>query len=116
MDKENIKAKFNEIINQADIIYMTRVQKERFIDPVEFGVGASLRYITFIVVGGLGSIAGSIVGSVIFTLLPEGLRGIKEYSDLVYAVILLLSLVFLPNGLISLYQRLVQRRKRANLS
>jgi aspartate carbamoyltransferase catalytic subunit len=27
---------FNEIINQADIIYMTRVQKERFIDPVEY--------------------------------------------------------------------------------
>ena len=27
---------FNDIINQADIIYMTRVQKERFIDPVEY--------------------------------------------------------------------------------
>jgi len=84
-----------------------------FIDPVEFGVGASLRYITFIVVGGLGSIAGSIIGSIIFTLLPEGLRGVKEYSDLVYAVILLLSLVFLPNGLISLYQKLVPNKKIA---
>jgi branched-chain amino acid transport system permease protein len=75
-----------------------------FIDPVEFGVGASLRYITFIVVGGMGSVAGSVIGAVVFTALPEALRGIKEYSDFVYAIILLVSLIFMPNGLIGLLQ------------
>jgi branched-chain amino acid transport system permease protein len=73
-----------------------------FIDPVEFGVSASLRYITFIVVGGMGSIAGSVIGAVVLTGLPEALRGIKEYADLVYSAILLLSLVFMPNGLVGL--------------
>jgi branched-chain amino acid transport system permease protein len=70
-----------------------------FIDPIEFGVGASLKYITFIVVGGVGSILGSLLGSVSLTLLPEFLRGVKEYSDLVYAVLLLGALMFMPKGL-----------------
>ena len=83
-----------------------------FIDPVEFGVSASLRYITFIVVGGMGSIAGSVIGAVVLTSLPEALRGIKEYGDLVYAAILLLSLVFLPNGLVGILKSKVFNRSR----
>jgi branched-chain amino acid transport system permease protein len=75
-----------------------------FIDPIEFGVSASLRYITFIVVGGMGSISGSVIGAIVLTGLPEALRSIKEYSDLVYASILLLSLVFMPNGLVGLFK------------
>ena len=73
-----------------------------FIDPVEFGVSAALRHITFIVIGGMGSVAGSIVGAVALTGLPEALRSVKEYSDLVYAALLLLSLLFMPNGLVGL--------------
>ena len=44
-----------------------------FIDPTEFDISASLRQITFIVVGGLGSVLGSVVGALILTLLPEAL-------------------------------------------
>jgi ABC-type branched-subunit amino acid transport system permease subunit len=84
-----------------------------FIDPVEFGVSASLRYITFIVVGGMGSIAGSVIGAVVFTALPEALRGIKEYGDLVYSAILLLSLIFMPNGLVGLLRA---RKSKPNAS
>ena len=73
-----------------------------FIDPVEFGVSAALRYITFIVIGGMGSVAGSITGAVALTGLPEALRSVKEYSDLVYAALLLASLLFMPNGLVGL--------------
>lgn len=82
-----------------------------FIDPIEFGVSASLRYITFIVVGGMGSIAGSVIGAVVLTGLPEALRGIKEYGDFVYSIILLLSLVFMPNGLIGLCHAKIMKRK-----
>src|SRR5208282_432146 len=52
-----------------------------FIDPVEYGAAASLRHVTFIVVGGIGSLAGSIVGAVVLTVLPELLRRVHEYSD-----------------------------------
>ncbi len=71
-----------------------------FIDPPEFGIVTSIQHITFIVVGGLGSIAGSIAGAVLLTALPEMLRGVQEYSELIYGFILLGTLMFLPQGLV----------------
>ncbi len=70
-----------------------------FIDPTEFGVLESLKHITFIVVGGLGSVAGSILGATLITALPEFLRGTKEYGELIYGLILLGTLLFVPSGL-----------------
>jgi len=74
-----------------------------FIDPLEFNVIASLRQITFIVVGGLGSIAGSVIGALVLTALPELLRGVKEYVGIIYAIILLGFLLFMPGGLITIW-------------
>jgi branched-chain amino acid transport system permease protein len=71
-----------------------------FIDPPEFGILTSIQHITFIVVGGLGSVAGSIAGAVLLTALPEVLRGVQEYSELIYGLILLGTLMFLPQGLV----------------
>jgi branched-chain amino acid transport system permease protein len=73
-----------------------------FIDPTEFDISASLRQITFIAVGGLGSVLGSIVGATVLTLLPEALRGVKEYSDVVYGAILLGALILTPKGIVGL--------------
>jgi branched-chain amino acid transport system permease protein len=70
-----------------------------FIDPTEFNISASLRLITFIVVGGLGSVTGSILGAVLLTGLPEFLRGTQEYGDLAYGAILLAGLLFMPRGI-----------------
>jgi ABC-type branched-subunit amino acid transport system permease subunit len=84
-----------------------------FIDPTEFGISTSLRHITFIIVGGLGSIPGSIIGAVVLTLVPEVLRGAKEYGDLVYGSILLASLLFMPTGLVGLASRLRTRLRGA---
>ncbi|MFI4988868.1 MAG: branched-chain amino acid ABC transporter permease [Alphaproteobacteria bacterium] len=74
-----------------------------FIDPVEYGTSASLRHVTFIVVGGIGSLAGSLVGAVVLTLLPELLRGVHEYGDFVYAALLLAFLILMPKGLVGLW-------------
>ena len=76
-----------------------------FIDPPEFGILASIQHITFIVVGGLGSIAGSVAGAIVLTALPEALRGVQEYGELVYGFILLGTLLFLPRGLVGLVSR-----------
>jgi branched-chain amino acid transport system permease protein len=81
-----------------------------FIDPPEFGILASIQHITFIVVGGLGSIAGSIAGAVVLTGLPEALRGVQEYGELVYGFILLGTLLFLPRGLVGLVARFEELR------
>lgn len=73
-----------------------------FIDPTEFDISASLRQITFIAVGGLGSVLGSVVGATVLTLLPEVLRGVKEYGDVVYGAILLGALILTPKGIVGL--------------
>jgi branched-chain amino acid transport system permease protein len=85
-----------------------------FIDPVEFGVSASLRQITFIVVGGMGSVAGSVIGAVVLSALPEALRPVKEYSDLIYTSILLGFLIFMPRGLVTLWNVGVERFRGAS--
>ena len=80
-----------------------------FIDPVEFGVSASLRQITFIVVGGMGSVAGSVVGAAVLSALPELLRPVKEYSDIIYTSILLGFLIFMPHGLVTGWHAILRR-------
>jgi branched-chain amino acid transport system permease protein len=86
-----------------------------FIDPIEFGVSAALRQITYIVVGGMGSVAGSVIGAVVLSGLPEVLRPVREYSDVIYTGILLAFLLFMPHGLVSIWDaaRLSLRRALA---
>ena len=73
-----------------------------FIDPLEFGVWTSVRHVVFIVVGGLGSITGSIVGAVALTVLPEVLRAFQEYQEFAFGGLLLVMLILLPHGLVGL--------------
>ena len=81
-----------------------------FIDPTEFGVSAALRQITFIVVGGMGSVAGSVIGATVLSALPEVLRPVREYSDIIYTLILLAFLIFLPHGLVTAGRRWLPAR------
>jgi branched-chain amino acid transport system permease protein len=84
-----------------------------FIEPNEFGVVAALRQLTFIVVGGIGSIAGSVLGAATLSALPEVLRPVKEYNDLIAAIILLAAMLFMPQGLISVWRRIAYRNQPA---
>jgi branched-chain amino acid transport system permease protein len=74
-----------------------------FIDPVEFGLWTSISQLTMIIVGGLGSLAGSIVGAVVITALPEAMRILKEYKDFVFGGILLCFLIFMPTGIVGIW-------------
>ena len=80
-----------------------------FIDPTEFGVSAALRQITYIVVGGMGSVAGSVIGGAVLSALPEALRPVKEYSDIIYTLILLGFLILMPQGLVTLWKYAIKR-------
>ena len=76
-----------------------------FIDPIEFGLGTSIFHLTMIIVGGLGSLMGSVVGAVVITGLPEWLRGLKEYRDLAFGAVLLCFLIFMPTGIAGMWAR-----------
>jgi branched-chain amino acid transport system permease protein len=86
----------------------------RFIDPLEFGVWTSVRHVIFIVVGGLGSITGSVIGAIALTVLPELLRAFKEYQEFVFGGLLLLVLMLLPHGIVSLGPVIRARLTRRN--
>lgn len=81
----------------------------RFLDPYEFGLWPSIWHLLYIVVGGLGSIPGSILGPLVLVSLPEALRGFAEYRELIFAVIMLLTLIYLPDGIAGGVERLRQR-------
>jgi branched-chain amino acid transport system permease protein len=81
-----------------------------FISPDAFDVLQSVIYMTMITVGGMGSIPGSIIGGAILSLLPELLRGFMEIQELLFGGVLILSLIFLPEGIAGLYNKFVNRK------
>ena len=77
-----------------------------FVSPEGFGLELSIGFVSMIVIGGLGSPGGPVLGAAFYVLLPELLRGLKDAPGLVFGVALVLVMVFLPGGLWSLPARL----------
>ena len=59
-----------------------------------FGYNQSIMILVFVVLGGIGNIRGSIIAAVILTLLPELLRGLADYRMLIYAIVLIVMMLF----------------------
>ena len=59
-----------------------------------FGYNMSINILVFVVLGGIGNIRGSIISAVILTLLPELLRGLSDYRMLIYAIVLIIMMLF----------------------
>ena len=72
-----------------------------FISPDSFGIFTSTDMVIMVVVGGMGSIWGSLFGAALITILPEWLDVFETYKDFVDGGILVLILMFLPQGLVS---------------
>ena len=62
--------------------------------PTNFGYNMSIMILVFVVLGGMGSFRGSIIAAVILTLLPEVLRGLKDYRMLIYSIVLIAMMLF----------------------
>ncbi len=71
-----------------------------FISPQDFGFMKSIELLNMVVLGGMGSIPGTILGSLVLTLAPEFLRIVSEYRLLFYGALLVLLMIFRPNGLL----------------
>ena len=62
--------------------------------PANFGYNMSIMILVFVVLGGMGSFRGSIIAAVILTMLPEVLRGLADYRMLIYAIVLIIMMLF----------------------
>jgi len=83
----------------------------RFLMPDDFGFIASITVLSMVAVGGIGSVFGVIVATIILTLMPEFFRFISDYKLLVYGTLLFAVMRFAPEGLAGLARSLVDRIK-----
>ncbi len=85
------------------------------LSPTSFDLMATLWFVMYALIGGIGSFAGPIVGTAILVLIPEFFRGLKIYVPFISAAILILVVYLMPQGLVGLYQllrsRYTERRK-----
>jgi branched-chain amino acid transport system permease protein len=77
-----------------------------------FSLGMSLSFLTMAVIGGLGSEAGALLGALFLALAPELLRELSDAQMIVYGVLLIVCVQYLPNGLVSIADRLKRLRAR----
>jgi len=75
--------------------------KTTFINPASFTFMESAIILSIVVLGGMGSIVGVIVGAFILILMPEYLRAFSEYRMLAFGAAMVLIMVFRPQGIIS---------------
>ena len=77
----------------------------RYVSPDVFGFEQSLLILSMLVIGGLGSLAGALVGALVGVALPELLRIFGVYYMAVYALLVILVIVFMPTGLVGVARR-----------
>ena len=75
------------------------------ITPDEFGMGPLLLHFLIVVLGGLGSFFGLAISSIIVTILPELLRAFVEWQEILYGGIIILIILFAPEGLYGILQK-----------
>lgn len=79
-------------------------QQIGIIDPSKFDFNKSVEILIMVVLGGMGSITGSVISATVLTWLPEQLRDFSQYRLLVYSIILILVMLFKPSGLLGRYE------------
>ena len=80
----------------------------------KFDFNTSILVLVYVVLGGLGSIWGSIIATVVLYVLPEALRQFSDYRMLVYAIVLILVMLATNNPQVrALISRIIPRRKGA---
>lgn len=88
----------------------------RYLSPEQFRWQPSLTLVSMAIVGGLYSLKGGVLGAVILTILPEILRFTDEFRMIIYGLIVIFVLAFLPNGLISLFGKSPKELKKMFIS
>ncbi|MDR2387117.1 MAG: high-affinity branched-chain amino acid ABC transporter permease LivM [Deltaproteobacteria bacterium] len=81
----------------AGVVFASQIT---FINPASFTFMGSILILSIVVLGGMGSIPGVILGAIVITALPEQLRFFSQYRMLLFGALMVLMMVFRPEGLI----------------
>ncbi len=73
------------------------------LDPSGFDFMKSIEILVMVVLGGMGSMLGSILSATVLTILPEALRSFSDYRMVLYSVVLIFMMIFRPGGLLGSY-------------
>jgi len=80
-----------------------------FVSPSSFSLKFSILLVTMVVVGGMANVWGAVLGTAVLGILPEVLRSFKDFDILIYGFILLIMVMFAPEGLFGLMKRVIGR-------
>ena len=79
------------------------------LNPSTFGFMKSIEILVMVVLGGMGSMLGSILSATVLTILPEATRSFDSYRMVIYSLVLILMMIFRPGGLLGSYDFSVSR-------
>jgi branched-chain amino acid transport system permease protein len=71
-----------------------------YLNPNSFTFLKSIEVVAMVVLGGMGSISGSVLAAIVLTLLPEVLRPVREYRMVIYSLMLIVLMITRPGGLL----------------
>jgi branched-chain amino acid transport system permease protein len=80
----------------AGVLY---AHNRAFVAPTSFGFNFSIELVTMVVLGGMANVWGAVIGAFFLTVLPEFLRVFENVEILLYGAILIIFMVFLPEGI-----------------
>jgi len=83
-----------------------------YIDPGAFTLDRSIQFLMMVVMGGLGRFEGPFIGAAVVTILPEALRASEGLYLIIYALAVILMMLFMPKGLVGLWDWLMAPRAR----
>jgi len=83
-----------------------------YLNPKSFEFIKSFEFLIMIILGGLGSIVGSVLGAILLTILPEALREFAQYRMVIYSLLLIVLMITRPQGLLGTTDLLKRWRKR----
>jgi ABC-type branched-subunit amino acid transport system ATPase component len=84
----------------------------RIIDPDSYGILTSIFTLAYPIIGGMGSIWGGLAGGGILRAIPELLRPLADYIELIFCVLVVATLTFFPDGLASAFWKGGRRGSR----
>jgi branched-chain amino acid transport system permease protein len=82
-----------------------------FLSPADFTIWASVYPIIYFQVGGISSVAGPIIGSIILTVISELIRSLSTFQPIAFGVIIIIVMRFIPEGMIGIFTRLAGKIK-----